>query len=349
MSMRIRTTPILMAAMLAVLLMACGMQFEDESQSLLMKPELLSVVFDPPEAAPGDRVTASFLLADGRGVLEPNSNIWMPDEIDMMAPGVADGDEDAKDVAGALMDIEAVNAELEAYDLDLIQLVLPRIVFTVPDDGRYDYDDSGLATQMFSLIVDVADQSIPPEQMFADLMDYVGSGEVKMALRSLVVSEREEQNLNPRIISIRARAGEEGAGTDLSIIRHDTEDLPASRLISAQDPFVVGAGSEWTFIVEVADEGDLEEVLRYQWASTGGDFQGRRKQEQPWTAPAFKELESGDVDQSKQKDPAAFDPRLDPNLHAAWLILRDNGGDDSLGQAWAEFYLRVIPGPDENQ
>ena len=99
-------------------------------------------------------------------------------------------------------------------------------------------------------------------------------------------------------------------------------------------------GEEVVFAVDLEDDSNPDEALRYQWISTGGDFAGLRERVQTFEAPEYRELEPGDVDRSGME---GVDPRLDPNLHPVWMIVRDNGDPGRLGQSWAELYVRVVP------
>ena len=132
---------ILLAA-IAALALACEPDFEDGSMALLKKPEILSVVLEPPEAAPGEQVNASFLIADGKGVIEGKAALWMP-----MTEGQTD---------------EAFMAEtLAAMALELDDLAAPTLDFTVPPAELFGFDDDGFGGLPLSLVAAHGDDPAP--------------------------------------------------------------------------------------------------------------------------------------------------------------------------------------------
>ncbi len=310
---------------------ACGPDFDDPSMSRVKKPELLSIVLDPPEAAPGDTVTASFLLADQFGPVEDKLNFWLP-----TAPGSSDFASDASD-SGSVVDIENVLAD---SGLDMMDLISPRLEYIVPREEDYAFDSFGMSPQMFSLLVQVGELDLSrPEALMEDMESLIRNGDVKMAYRTLIVSNREFRNTNPRVTELRMKFG--GEEQDVSWVPFDDPSPSASRRKAAGTPVIVKEYSSVLFTVEVEDENetDLENAIRYQWISNAGDFGSRREKKQEWIAPFYVPPIGADQDQSKSENP---DFRKDPNLHAAWLILRDNGVENQLGQSWVEFYIRVV-------
>ncbi len=285
----------------------CADKFDDDTMALLKKKEILSVVLEPPEAAPGEVVRASFLIADERGIIEDPIAVWLPDE-----PA-----ELASEPFGA------------AFEMIL------------GSEEAYRFDENGLSSQGIGLAVAIGDVS-DEESMMKDIDERIKDGAVKMNTRTLVVSTRQAKNRNPTITSISGSIEGRKPAT-LAIVTSRDENTSDSRHVAADDPWLVEAGEEVTLHVAIEDDGNLDEDIRYQWISTGGDFGGERKKDQAWKAPIYVDPGEGEEDQSGMEN---VDPRIDPNLYPIWLVVRDNGADDQLGQSWAEFYVRVTPKQD---
>ncbi len=318
------------------LALACDPEFEDDMQSELMKPELLSIVLEPPEAAPGDLVRASFLYADERGVIPDPTVVWMP-------LGSGDGAEDASD--------DQVLGLLATMGLAPDDLLAPSLAFTLPREEAFVFDEDGIAESAIAVSVAGAeprDEFDSPLAMPAAAETFLTRDDVQPGLRTLVVSTRETRNQNPLVDSLTvslADAGDDAARVPLSFLRHDDQELALARGAAADTPFVIEEGSELVFHAGVLDDGEPEEAseaLRYQWISTGNDFDGFRQADEAWTAPSYREPGEGETDQSGG---VGVDVRSDPNLHPVWLIVRDNGIRGQLGQSWAEFYVRVVQAP----
>jgi hypothetical protein len=306
-----------------VALLGCAPEFDDPTKAVLKKPEVLSIVLDPPEAAPGETVRASFLLADDRGVLEANANMWLPI------------------VGGLEMSDVQMDAVLEEMNLEFESLGSAEFEFTVPSASSFVFDDDGLSGHMISLFTAMGENPSPDvsvDAFFASLESLVDSGDVKASFRTLVVSKNTKRNLNPLVLSINAGDNEQ-QDTLITILTSDNLDKAAARQTAADNPLVVTQKEEVVFSVDVEDDSNGEDALTYQWISTAGDFRGLRKQVQEFDAPGFLELEEGEVDQTGLEN---ADPRVDPNLRPVWLIVRDDGIPGSLGQSWAEFYIRVV-------
>ncbi len=307
----------------AVFALACEVDFEDGSMAVLRKPEILSVVLDPPEAAPGEQVTASFLIADNRGVIEGQSNLWIP-------MGKESSDE------------AAMIETLMAMDLTLDDLAEPTLAFTVPPKEMFGFDKDGFGGLPLSVAAAPMDGpagETPAVELLEGLDQHLSSGAMKMAMRTLMVSDRPETNENPHVVSV--HSGTKGKqGNELTVVRSDDDDIAAARQAAMDNPLVLQAGSTIWFNVAVEDDGNVEEDVRYQWISTGGDFFGYRERVQEWETPAYSDLEAGDIDQTDMEN---VDPRTDPNLRPVWLIVRDDLAQNQLGQSWAEFYVRIKP------
>ncbi|MCP4602462.1 MAG: hypothetical protein GY847_18430 [Proteobacteria bacterium] len=307
----------------ALLAMACGVDFEDGSMASLKKPEILSVVLSPPEAAPGEQVSASFLIADDKGVIEGKASLWMP-------------------IGEEPMDEAAMDEALSAMNLTIDDLAAPTLELTVPPADMFGFDEQGFSGLPLSVAAAHGDgpaSDAPATELLADLEQHVESGKMKMATRTLIVSERNERNENPHVLSVHSGT-EESQKTELTIVRSDDDDIAAARQAAADNPLVLSAESETWFRVEVEDDGEVEETVRYQWISTGGDFFGLRERVQEWEVPEYKSLSGNEQDQTGLEN---VDPRTDPNLHPVWLIVRDDMAENQLGQTWAEFYIRVEP------
>ncbi|MDJ0765859.1 MAG: hypothetical protein QNJ97_22945 [Myxococcota bacterium] len=311
-------------SLIQMIIAGCGPEFDDPTMAVLKRPEILSIVLEPPEAAPGETVKASFLMADRRGVIQGNANVWLP-----------------TDGSGEASESEMV-ALLDEMGLDLESLGTAAIEFQVPLAGSFTFDEdgrSGLTMGLFAAIGSTPSPQTPVAQILETLDSHVERGDVKSALRTLVVSERADQNQNPLILGIVA-GDKQAQNTRLAIARSEDSDIAATRQLAADNPLTVKAEQEVVFAATVQDDGNPELSLRYQWISTGGDFGGLRERVQAFEVPKYKQLSPGEMDQTGQQN---VDPRLDPNLHPVWLIARDNGTPGALGQSWAEFYIRVTP------
>lgn len=311
------------SALLLAAALGCAPEFDDPTMAVLKKPEIISVVLEPPEAAPGETVTASFLLADERGVIDGRAALWLP-----TAGGSGD-------------DPEALLAALEWLGLELPELAAPSLTFTVGPAALYQFDAAGFAGQPLTLFAAVSadpDPATPVEQLLALLEQLVADEKLEVALRTLAISARETRNRNPEIVSV-SSGDADAADQQLQIAHCGDPDLAASRQLAADNPLVLTEKSKVHFHAEVSDD-DGAEALRYQWISTGGDFGGLREQVQEWKVPRYRELEDGDEDQTGMEN---VDPRKDPNLHPVFLIVRDDLADNRMGQAFAEFYVRVTP------
>ena len=318
-------------------LSACGPQFKDQDMALLKKPELLSVVAAPPMAAPETAVALSFLLADQHGPITGLPNAWLP---------VSAG------ANGSLpSDPEAITREAEALGLTLDALVKPVLSLTLKSGRDYTFNTSGYSAQMVTLLAATSEMSLTPEQIAADptlLMKEVEGQRVKLGLRTVQVALTATRNANPRITAIEA-ATSDGAKTPLSFSSSEMAGqeagavLAASRQARADAPLEVKSGTKVTFLVSAEDDGPSAD-LRYQWISNGGDFGGYRLKKEPWRAPRYQDPAKFSAEQKDWRGKTLVAWRQDPNLYAVWLILRDNGKTlDSLGQSWAEFFVRIVP------
>lgn len=318
---------------LLVLVAGCGPEFDDETKALLKKPELLSIVLDPPEAGPGQTVRASFLMADSKGALEPELQLWLPVDLSTAAS------------SGMDQGLASLQQAIQQLAIKPPQLTDSELTFTVKGAGAYAFNAAGLARQPLSLLVQTGPLPATirtPDDLLADLQRLIAARAVKLATRTLLVSTRADKSANPKITAISGVVYARRAADKrrpLTVARHDAADLAAARQAAADDPWVVASETE-VLLTVTRPAGEVPEAqIGYQWISTGGDFDGRREREQRWVAPAYVEPGAGEQDQTAQ---ARVNPRTDPNLHPVWLILRDSG-DARLGQAWFELYVRIVP------
>jgi hypothetical protein len=329
-----------------------GPSFEDATQSILKKTEILSIVLDPPEALPGDTVVASYLVADEFGVVQPEFQLWLLSS----STGGLNASNAIDD--GALVDGDSnENQTVEAFDPNAVGF-LPSHTFTVSEEAEYDFDVNQQASQLITAVtayvaLDPTDFNGSDAQK--NILDLIEAGDASMALRTLVVTLNEERNQNPVIEEVTARIGENGTETSVTLIRHSAPDVAKARALAATNPYTYAICQSTAksippvetctegrlfFKVTASDDGPQDD-LRYQWISIGGDFQSRRDQDQRWVIPCYQALPENPPQEIDKEDPAGFDPRRDPNLYPVFLIVRDNGGEDQLGQVWAEFYVRI--------
>ncbi len=323
-----RKTAYLLLTSTALFALACGVDFEDGSMASLKKPEILSVVLEPPEAAPGEQVTASFLIADNKGVIEGKASLWMPM-----------GDTSSEDAA--------MDETLGAMDLTLDDLAASTFRFTVPPAEMFGFDEDGFSGLPLSVMAAHGDSPLPETsavELLGDLDQHLESGAMKMAMRTLIVSKRPEPNENPLVLSVHSGTKDKQSNA-LTIVRSNDEDIVTARQAAADNPLVLSAESKIWFRVEVEDDDNVEETVRYQWISTGGDFFGFRERKEEWEVPGYIVPSGDEQDQTGMEN---TDPRTDPNLRPVWLIVRDDMAKNQLGQSWAEFYVRVKPSDNNN-
>jgi hypothetical protein len=314
----------------ASMLLACNDAFDDSDMSELKKPELISVVLDPPEASPGDRVRATYLFADQRGVLVDREVIWIP-----FFTLADQGGRRRTTTGDAMLD----------PDQDLDTLMQPVFTLAVGEPSLYVFDRNGFAEHTVGLIAfisDIPQFDSPHDIVFDELDQLLDSEDTKLGIRTLVVSNRTTKNQNPRVVEIRWGLNSTIQSEPIEIVRNGDLDLAVSRQRSADEAIEVDEKQALFFNVQIEDDDPIQETIRYQWIATGGDFDAYREQIQPWTAPSYREPdpEQGEQDQRAQIN---VEPRIDPNLHTVWVIVRDNGIYGQLGQCWAEFYVRILP------
>ena len=335
-------------AMIATLILAassCSPTFDDESKSILMKPEIISIALDPPEAAPGEAVTASFLAADQYGAITEAPvqgallQVWMlaePGASAFASGAVGNGSLDSGQGDGT-----SDGTDANAPDMANIG-IMPSFNFETYSSSEYTFNEDGLSPQLLTLLffpqgVDPA--GLKSENLSSDIQKMIESGQAQLALRTLVVSARSDKNRNPRITGATVAVGDT-TPAEIVFLGSNSENITTARALAAANPFEVKYRKNLRLHIDITveDEGDPEDTLLYQWISNGGEFRGLPTEERDWLAPEYIEPGEGFSDQSGQE---TVDPRTDPNLHPIWIIVRDNGVDNQFGQSWVEFYVRV--------
>ncbi|RJO67044.1 MAG: hypothetical protein C4523_10480 [Myxococcales bacterium] len=330
-------------ALAATFAVACTGGFEDDTFSRVVTPRVLSIVLEPPEAAPGETVVASFLAADEKGPRLPPLQLWFkvpPDESGFASAGLDFG----ADVGGG-EGAPPIDPESMGF--------MPTFNFTVAAEEKYTFDAAGLAPQLITLFVPRDDKLPPlsddPDEQMEQFQKLLDDNKIEFVLRTLVVSAREEKNRNPRIIDVSVGFGEDGeresvaffTSADPSPVIKRQETADAAYVLSILDMYGGATAKELYFTIDVEDEGDTEDSLRYAWVSTGGGFGNLRQKNQRWTPPIY----LAPADEPAQEDEPAEHARIreDRNLYPIWVIVRDNGVENQLGQAWVEFYVRIVP------
>ncbi len=290
------------------LLTGCMETFDDDTMSLVKKPEILAVVLDPPEAAPGEAVRTCALVVDGQGVVTESPILW--------TVGDSEGD---------LTDTFEFTAQRGTEDL---------------------VDEEGFSSQMLSLMV-ILDPAamgemdlMDVEQAGAALQRLVREDAVRVGMRTLLVNERESRNRNPEITSLILER-DNGEQVELETLSPFEDDAMQKRLELAARAPEIPAQNTVHFLAELEDDGRAEDLL-VQWIGTGGDFGARRETEQEWSSGKVKEADES-LDEQDLRGEELVDARLDPNLHSLFLIVRDTGADGNNGQSYVEFFVRVVP------
>jgi hypothetical protein len=312
------TTHSLMPALLtlcAALTSGCEPEFDDDHQYLLKKPELLSIVLEPPVVAPGESTRASLLFADAGGAKEPGFVAWLRGD-PLATMGAVDPASLSSMALGSTVELRA------------------------PQAADCVFDERGRATMPLSLLVQVAPlpaEVQTPQQIINALPSLIARGVVKLATRTLQIQREAPRGVNPRVASVALEVDGEGARREATLVRHDAPELAAARALARSRALRVTGSQRVQLAVEVAPPSRLEE-LALQWISTGGDLKGRRLPRQPFEVPAYVELGQGSSGPGQATAKAA----TDPNLYVIWLILRDDPATGRLGQSWVELYLRVV-------
>lgn len=323
----------LVLAGMALLCAACAPNYKDPDKALLQKAEMLSIALEPPEAAPEGEVKAAYLLADEHGPLDATLQLWLP---------IGSG------TNGSLSDFNAdsMSEDLQQMGLDQLSLLNAVLRFHAKPASSYVFDSDGKSTQMLTLYAAPGELAHSLDDILAAptlLLDEIKAGNVLASVRTLSVAEGNSLNKNPWLTSLNLvdASGEHPIvyGTHLQAL---DGTLAAQRQRAADQAYEVRAETTVKFKVEAADDGPTSD-LRYQWISTGGDFDGRRLRVEPWLAPKYLDPVTFTTDQHDQRGQTGVAFRTDPNLYAVWLVLRDNGTKALLGQTWAEFFVRVIP------
>ncbi len=343
---------------------ACVPQFDDELASLVQKPQMLAMTLEPPEIEAGDTVEAGFLMADERGRLHPDLALWLrnaPGEIETDPRSGIDEDQQQGFGEGSENDLFVGTPEKYSFTFETFKAI------------DYTYDEDGFASQTVLLVVP---QDTPDESLFSGAPDLEtaftqyavglldGSVPSLINYRTAIVSKRDEKNRNPVITSIRALIDNDDPenGEDIEFTTAQETPLDYTTSPAAANPYIVHARKvalkngkfryenelEMIYFEVTAEDPDaesdeeLETMLRYQWFSpeypNGGEFKQTRKQIQEFTLPRF--TASDDV--PVPEDCPETDHRCQTNLYPVWIVVRDNGGESSLGSTWAEFYVKVV-------
>jgi hypothetical protein len=225
----------------------------------------------------------------------------------------------------------------------------PELSLVAAERAQYEFDDQGFAEHMLGLLAFV--REAPDLDALAgmdpdDLDTLLDSEQVKLGIRTLVISDREDKNANPRVAGVGWGEDEQAEPEPLRVFNCFDADRAGVRQQAADHPLELEEKQTVFFSAQVEDDDPIKQAIRYQWISTGGDFSGLRERVQKWEAPAFQEPDAEENEQD-QRGGQGVDARTDPNLYPVWVIVRDSGISGQLGQSWAEFYVRVIPSADE--
>ncbi|MBN2524953.1 MAG: hypothetical protein JXR76_01080 [Deltaproteobacteria bacterium] len=287
------------------LVIACFEEFDDPTQAVLKKTEIIGITLNPPEASPGDTVTATVHVADGLGKRPALSAIWMTDGTDSLIPLLG----------------------------QTVQFVVP----SIPDDA---YNEHGMAAYMISVAVAKDNRLLENLGGIDDIDAILNSNDVLFGMRTLTVSRTPNapRTNNPTLSRLALHRADDTI-VDIIAAVSTAPDFEAQRQIAMASPLTITEDEEVHFqaVSSAALPGN---TLRYQWISTAGDFKSRREAIEPWIAPEYKEYTGG-----APADPLNLQARKDPNIHPVFLLIRDDGEPWHLGLTIAEFYVRVVPAP----
>lgn len=282
---------------------ACVQEFDDPSQSILKKTEIIAITLNPPYATPGDTVTATVHVADSRGRQDTLAAIW---NVDQSTP----------------------------QEMPIGQ----SISFVVPALPSSAFSEEGVAPVFISVLV-----ATNPAITAADLIKSAQSSETNdniiTGIRTLAVglgvSTGIPANENPGIHHI--TVGPAGmTNRQVTFATSTSENFIGDRPEALSRHFTVIEDTEILFTVEATPHFPNTELL-YQWFATGGDFKARRDAVEPWIAPQYTVPNRENNLESK-----SLNARRDPNLHTIWLLVRDDSEAHHLGLTLAEFYVRVL-------
>ncbi len=322
---------ITLTLLIALLTMGCD-NLMDENQSQLKKPELISMIMIPPEAGPGELVTATFLFADEKGIIEDFTSIWLPGSMDKSS-----SEEENTNSANSFFE------DLAKQGLTPDDLINFEFTFRTRDKSYYEFNEEGLALESLMLVIPKEPTNI--EDMTLEGLEALLTPEKSvLGMRSLIISTRsgEDKNKNPEINKLTYKEDENSIENNLVMATSYDNNILTSRQIAADNPVTIKEMQEVILTVHLEKDENEDEIL-YQWISTGGDFKELRNKEQPFIAPLYREPGESEEDQTGQENVKA---RKDPNLHPVWLIVRDNGIENQQGQSWFEFYVRIEKDPD---
>ena len=235
--------------------LACFEEFDDPTQSIIKKTEIIAITLDPPEASPGDTVTARVHVADHLGSIRTLPTFWL-----LETPTA----QDAK-VGG-------------------------RITFEVPELPEESYDENGKAA--FPVSVAVAQNASALSALSSvDIDSVLESEDVLFGLRTLTVSKSAVQNSSPHVGRLMLNA-EEGNRTVITAAISTDADLDDALSQARKDAISIREEEEVEFQI-LAQPGIGGNDLLFQWISTAGDFKARRAAIEPWIAPEYVEPNPG--------------------------------------------------------
>lgn len=241
---------VILLCLITVFFTACSEEFDDPTMSILKKTEIICITLDPPEAMPGDIVTARVLVADETGLRDDLATVWATET-------------------------NTPQSELNGQSVS----------FIVPEIPESAYNQDGFAPLMVSVAVAKTSlQSI--EQLTRNANQLMEKDEILFGIRTLTISKRTDTNANPEIIFI--TSGEENIQvTRPTIARFNSLSFDTERSTAMENPLRVTENEEMFFQAHANAHSDSTDLL-YQWICTGGDFKGRRKKLEPWIAPKYK-------------------------------------------------------------
>ena len=264
---------IITAALIALMSIGCTAEFDDPTQAEVKKTEIIAITLDPPEAAPGDTVTASVHVADQLGNRNDLQAFWLLD----------------------------ATASMET-------MLGQTITFVVPELSDDAYDDTGTAALPVSVAVAKNAEAID-DLSAADFDHILESNNILFGTRTLAVSKRSQQTANPTVhsLSLNLPDGQQSSVT-MSVSTSDT--FGEQQQAAMVSPIQIFEDAEVEFHID-ASPAIPSNQLRYQWISTAGDFKARRAATEPWIAPEYI-VPADDININPSLPDVRQDPNLYP-------------------------------------
>lgn len=125
--------------LLFIVLPACGPKFDDPIMSELKKPEIISIILNPPMGEAGDIVQGRLVFADGKGPLPNRDAVWM------VGADESDSNSAMPGPAGQVVEFEVPDLPEDAFNKDGLAYVSVMVAM-LDKQGAVNEDQMGMRT-----------------------------------------------------------------------------------------------------------------------------------------------------------------------------------------------------------